>query len=239
MRIPVIINNRDLLTWPKAMVEKIKTYDNAGDIIIVDNGSTYKPLLDWYNSKPCDIFYGKNLGHKGPWLSGVVSSLDSEYYVVTDPDLGLDDTPQDTLIYLIEKMDQLNLEKIGLGLDWKLVGANSPYYNHLMGYEKNRWENSRIQDDIYLDITVDTTFALYKKRKHFIGGASTAYPYTAKHYPWYMTKEESESDNEFMFYINHASPKSSYKRFMNLSTSQPIWKRAMHKLSIFFGHVSR
>ena len=26
--IPIVINNRDLLTWPKTMLEKIKTLDN-------------------------------------------------------------------------------------------------------------------------------------------------------------------------------------------------------------------
>ena len=48
MSIPIIINNRNLLTWPKAMVERISRYEGVGDIIIVDNGSTYEPLLDWY-----------------------------------------------------------------------------------------------------------------------------------------------------------------------------------------------
>jgi hypothetical protein len=238
MRIPVIINNRDLITWPKAMVEKIKTYDNAGDIIIIDNGSTYEPLLEWYNSNPCDIVFCKNLGQKGPWLSGVVKKLNSEYYVVSDPDLGLDDTPQDTLIYLSEKMNRLNLDKIGLGLDWKLTGENSPFYNHLMNYEGSRWGNSRIQDDIYLDIPVDTTFALYKNRKHFIGGASTGYPYIAKHYPWYFTNEERVNNREFMFYLNHASFSSSHKKFLNLTSSRTILNRVVDKLSIILGNVN-
>jgi hypothetical protein len=239
MRIPVIINNRDLLTWPKAMVEKIKTYDSAGDLIIVDNGSTYEPLLDWYNSKPCDIIYCKNLGHKGPWLSGVVKKLNSEYYVVSDPDLGLDTTPEDTLIYLAEKMNLLKLDKIGLGLDWKLTGEDSPFYNHLMSYEGTRWGNSRIQDGIYLDISIDTTFALYKHKKRFIGGASTGYPYTAKHYPWYFTSEEREDNSEFMYYLNHATLSSSYKKFLNLTSSQPMLNRMFNKLSIILGNVSR
>jgi hypothetical protein len=49
--ISVIINNRDLLTWTKAMVDKIKTLDNVGEIFILDNASTYKPLLEWYERK--------------------------------------------------------------------------------------------------------------------------------------------------------------------------------------------
>lgn len=239
MRIPVIINNRDLITWPKAMVEKIRTYDNTGDIIIVDNGSTYEPLLDWYRSKPCDIIYCKNLGQKGAWLSGVVKKLDSEYYVVSDPDLGLDDTPQDTLLYLVEKMNQLELKKIGLGLDWKSIGRSSPFYNSIMEYEGNRWKNSRINNNVYLDIPVDTTFALYKNKKHFIGGASTGYPYTAKHYPWYFTNEKRQDNYEYMYYLTNASFSSSTKKFLKLTSSQNLLDRLVNKLSILLGYVSR
>ena len=227
------------MTWPKAMVEKIRTYDNAGDIIIVDNGSTFEPLLDWYRSGPCEVVFCKNLGHKGPWLSGVVKKLNSEFYVVSDPDLGLEDTPADTLVFLAEKMKRLKLTKIGLGLDWKLTDINSPFYNHLINYEGKRWGNSRIQDDIYLDIPIDTTFALYNDKKHFIGGASSGFPYIAKHYPWYFTNEERKNNVEFMYYLNHATFSSSYKKFLNLTSSQPIMTRLVNKLSILLGNVSR
>ena len=53
MGIPVIINNRNLLTWPKAMVRDLSKWEGIGDIYIVDNGSTYEPLLEWYATNPC------------------------------------------------------------------------------------------------------------------------------------------------------------------------------------------
>ena len=37
--ITVIINNRNLFTWVVEMVNKIKTYEGVGEIIIIDNGS--------------------------------------------------------------------------------------------------------------------------------------------------------------------------------------------------------
>jgi glycosyltransferase involved in cell wall biosynthesis len=214
--IPVIINNRDLLTWPKAMVEKIQTYEGVGDVIIVDNGSTYPPLLDWYETNPCKIHKTTNLGHAGPWISGIVESLNCEHYIVTDSDLGLDNTPSDTLLYLLDKLKSLDLDKIGLGLDWKRVTEHSRYYNHMQGYEKNRWENSRIEQDIAIDVPTDTTFALYKFHHYYIGGASTIYPYTARHYPWEFTPEEYEKDEEFKYYIKNASHSCSYKSLLGL-----------------------
>lgn len=217
-KIPVIINNRNLLTWPRKMINKIKQYDNVGEIIILDNGSTYEPLLEWYDTKPCTIIKTDNLGHKAPWISGLVKNLKSDYYIVTDPDLGLEDTPNDTINYLIEKIEKHKLPKIGLGLKWELTPKNSPYYKHVIDFEKNRFENSRIDDNVHLDVAIDTVFALYPKDNnyYFIGGGSIGGNYRAKHYPWYMTEEERESDKEFMYYINNASNSSSFKTFLKL-----------------------
>lgn len=214
MNIPVIINNRDQLTWPRAMVDKIKTYKNVGEIIIVDNQSTYEPLLDWYKTNPCKIIKISNLGHAAPWICGAVGSLNTPYYVVTDSDLGLNETPDDTLNYLYDKLIATNLDKVGLGLDWKKVSEESPYYNHIQGYEKTRWNTSPIINDIHTEIQVDTTFALYQKDHYFIGGGSTGAPYVARHYPWELSDEEYNNNEEFKYYIEHASTSSSYKVFL-------------------------
>jgi hypothetical protein len=214
--IPVIINNRDLLTWTKSMVDKIKTLDNVGDIIIVDNSSTYQPLLDWYETKPCEIIKINNLGHTAPWESGLISKLNKPY-VVTDPDLGIDNLPKNTLIVLEEKLKQMSdLGKIGLKLDWESVKNTSPYYNHLQTYDRTRWANSRIINDVYIDVHIDTTFALYNTINYFIGGGSLNSPYIAKHYPWEFTHNERNNNEEFSYYINNASNASSYKVYLNL-----------------------
>jgi hypothetical protein len=216
MNIPVIINNRNLLTWPKAMVDKIKTYKGVGEIIIVDNNSDYPPLLEWYKTNPCTISKHDNLGFGGAWVSGNVGNLNSPYYVVTDSDMGLEDTPDDTLLYLKDKIEQLNLEKVGLGLNWRIVSPESPYYNHMQGYEKNRWDNSTILNGVAVGVPIDTTFALYKRQEYFIGGGSTTAPYIARHYPWELTKEQYEANEEFKYYIRSASHACSYKYFLGL-----------------------
>ena len=219
--IPVIINNRDLLSWPRAMVEKIKTYKGVGEIIIVDNGSTYPPLLEWYKTNPCKIIYTENRGHMAPWvyIPCIVSLLDAEYYVVTDPDLDLSNTPDDTLLFLKDKLDnqsqQTHPGKIGLGLDWECVGKKSPFYDYLnVTYEKPRWEASKIVDDVYVGVKVDTTFAMYEgaRQKAFIGGGSVSHPYVARHLPWEFSKEEARNNTEFSYYMENASNSSSFKK---------------------------
>lgn len=216
MKIPVIINNRDLYTWPIAMIHRILKYDGVGDIIVVDNGSTYPPLIHWYDRqtlvqvKRCD-----NLGHGGAWVSGAVSDLGSEFYVVTDSDMGLEDTPDDTLMVLLEKLNhQPDLEKIGLGLNWQTVPPESPYFYRLNLYEKDRWEKSNVLNGVHVDVQIDTTFALYNKPYYFIGGGSMSFPYVARHYPWEIINYVD--NKEFKYYIDNASSSSSYKTLLKL-----------------------
>jgi hypothetical protein len=198
------------------MIEKIKTFKNVGDIFIVDNGSDYQPLLEWYETMPCNIIRIENIGHTAPWQCGLVSKLGIPY-VVTDPDLGLDDVPIDVLDVMLAKLkSNPKLKKIGLGLEWEKVGENSPYYNHMQTYEIPRWKNSKIIDDVYINVPVDTTFAMYNFPRYFIGGGSLSSPYKARHYPWEFTTAERESDTEFSNYIKSASSASSYKVFLGL-----------------------
>src|SRR6478736_387431 len=160
MKIPVIINNRDLLTWPKAMLERISRYTDVGTIIIVDNGSTNPELMSWYKTRPCDfVIYAPNLGHTAPWQ--IFPEFCKGKYVVTDSDLDLSNTPDDTLVYLLDKLQSLKLDKLGLGLDFSKVPENSPYYTHMNNYERPRWLSSRFEQEIALDVAIDTTFALY------------------------------------------------------------------------------
>ena len=217
MEIPVIINNRNFLTWPKAMVERIKEYDGVGEIIIVDNDSTYPPLLEWYATNPCRIErLNDNLGMGAPWASEIVKQLNGVPYVLTDPDMGLEDTPDDTLLYLFDRLNSLQLDKVGLGLDWQIVEKKSPYYERLNVYEKSRWSNSPVIDGVYTEVQIDTTFALYNVDHYFIGGGSTTFPYVARHYPWEFSIEEARNNEEFMYYMDNATSASSYKTLIKL-----------------------
>jgi len=223
MKIPVIINNRDLLTWPRAMVEHLRTYDDVGEIIILDNGSSYPPLWDWYRSKPAGIRieYQYNIGHFAPWVTGLVDSLDCEHYVVTDPDLGLELTPPDTLTVLRDKLTaHPEFRKIGLGLDWQIIPKDSPFHDNIMAYEGRRWNTEKYPpvDGIYPGALIDTTLAIYPKaeNKYFIGGGSLTFPYVARHNPWYFTDESRENDPEYSYYIRNANRSCTYKTIYGL-----------------------
>ena len=66
MSIPIFICNRNLLTWPKNAVEWFNKIPDLRPIII-DNDSTYQPLLEWYKNCPCEVKYHKTNG--GPFVA--------------------------------------------------------------------------------------------------------------------------------------------------------------------------
>lgn len=174
-RIPVIINNRNLLTWPRAMVEKMIYWYGIGDIIIIDNASTYEPLLNWYKTIPFRVVRLKeNLGHQAPWSSGVVAEFGSIIYAVTDPDLDLTNTNNRAMTQCTEfLLKHPSVGKVGLSLEWKDVPIESSYFCWVNSYERNRQNNSRIVDGVMIDVAIDTTFAIYNQPNYFIGGCSS------------------------------------------------------------------
>jgi hypothetical protein len=216
MKIPIIINNYNLLTWPRNMINTMKTWDDVGDIIIVDNASDYKPLLDWYETNPCTVIRLKsNIGHKAPWDSGVVDSLKSNFYAVTDPDLDLSNTSKRILKKCVSALNKFSGSgKAGLRLEYNDVPKSSPYYNHVQSYEKIRQIKTRRIDNILLDVGIDTTFAVYNTQKYFIGGITLTD--SARHIPWYYSESERDADVEFSQYIKSATDSCSYKTFLRL-----------------------
>jgi hypothetical protein len=211
--VSVLIINRDLLTWPRAMVERIEKFDGLAEIIILDNGSTYAPLLDWYKSQPYRVIFADNLGHAGPWLPEINSQIGTDFYVVTDPDLDLEAVPLDCLVHLRTILARHpSLGKVGLGLEIDNVPQQSPYYQHVNGWERHLWQLP-LYDGQFRLAPVDTTFAIYNKtifNQYGIGGARTTHPYVAKHIPWMLT----ELPDEFRYYLDRASASSSYKTFV-------------------------
>jgi len=216
MKVPVIINNYNLLTWPKEMVNRLKQWDNVGEIIIVDNASNYEPLLEWYDTNPCTVIrLDSNMGHKAPWDSGIVGSLGTSIYAVTDPDLDLSKTSKKTINKCLRALFEFKgVGKVGLRLEYNDIPVTSSYYQHIQSYEKNRQVNTRRINGILLDVSIDTTFAVYDVPNYFIGGVSLSE--SARHIPWYYSKEERENDQEFTQYLNSATSASSYKTYLKL-----------------------
>ena len=213
-KVTVVLINRNLHTWPSSMIKSIEKYDSLHEIII-DHQSTSQDTLEMYNTLTHRVVYEKNLGHKSPWINNINCQIETNFYVVSDPDLDLSGVPNDCLDTLKLTLSKFpELEKVGLGLDIESVPVESPYFTHVNSYEKSLWKLPLLEGSFRL-APVDTTFAIYHKRimnQYKICGARLNFPYVAKHIPWTLTR----IDKEFAYYLQEANSSSSYKVCLGL-----------------------
>lgn len=194
---PVYINNRNRLASTRALVADVRRM--GGTPIIVDNASSFQPLLDWYDhAKPCEVVRMPiNGGSQAPWLCGVIGE---GYYVETDSDLDLSGCPDDTLEKLRAAFDKhKDVNKVGLSLRLDDLPAHSAAAVHKV--EDRYW--SKKQGDAYI-ADVDTTFALYHtaRKARFLSALRLAPPYTARHLPWYVDPVNRSAEEQY--YHDHA-----------------------------------
>lgn len=223
----VFINNRNYLTWPKAMAEKLT--NDGHEVIIVDNNSTYLPLIQWYNDEcPYQVIkLGYNGGCHAVWSSGLIKDI-NEYYAVTDADLDLSTIPSDWGEVLVEGLKKYNSRKCGFTLDETLIPEENPawildeFYKYPEGNHPARWGKDVYLDDLYVNYPIDTTFAVYdpSEKDYFIGGIRVGRPYTARHLPWHLVlnekndgKFEVKMNDEHYYYFTNTEGNHSQTRF--------------------------
>lgn len=220
--VTVIINNRDLLAWPKKMCDDIQRMHGVHEIIIIDNGSSNRALLQWYKECSHKVIFLENMGHTAPWACGILDSIDTDLYVVTDPDLDLSGVPDDAILHLSQiLLSYPKLGKVGLSLETNDIPVASPYFNHVKNYEKHLMGECEVVENLFVSFPVDTTFAVHDRRflrEYKICGARSLAPYIAKHIPWYII----EPSDEFRYYLDNASNSSSYKKFVDHAISGPL-----------------
>jgi hypothetical protein len=220
--IPVFIICRDRVTTLSKLVARL---ERAGQtrIVLVDNSSTYPPLLDYLSSTTHNVLRtGRNDGPSSPWTSGLVSSCDGPF-IVTDPDLVPDDScPDDFVAALVDALDVLKprgIVKVGMGLRVDDLPPTS------IGNSVRDWEAPRFwtrvighgpRGEPWYDAAVDTTFAIYKPHARYDAGCAKAVrlgpPYLMRCDPWYE-RPESISDEE-RYYCEHADRASNQAAHM-------------------------
>lgn len=206
--IPIIINNRNRYSFLKKLIDSLNArgYFN---IYIIDNASTYQPLLDYYKSLDYKIYYlTSNVGFCALWDTEIFEDFKDQYYVYTDSDLELPEScPDDILCWLMFLLSRYkDIDKAGLGLKID----NLPDYYQLK--EKVvEWESSLIKQSEQIENTVfkasvDTTFALYRPNKfgpaQFLQCIRTYGNYQISHLPWHI--DFDNLNEEESFYINNA-----------------------------------
>ena len=214
--IPIIIVNYNQLKNLKLLINYLLINDYK-NITIIDNSSTYNPLLSYYetiNKTVSVIRFKKNYGHMVFWNQAeIFKKFSNGYYVVTDPDiLPINECPDDFLKKFLELLkSSRKLYKVGFSL--KIDDIPDFYLNKstVLKWESMFWKNKNKNGDFIADI--DTTFALYRPklnfRKYFYKGLRTNYPYQARHLGWYI--DSNNLTEEEFFYRETANSSNSWK----------------------------
>jgi hypothetical protein len=166
--------------------------------VIIDNRSTYPPLLAWLNNCPYPVYTVNNSGSRSPWINNLVQG---DHYIITDPDLDISGVPLDMVDVLMKGLeDNPTAVKCGLSLTIDDLPDND-YANGAKEYEKRFWVSKKGN---YYNADVDTTLALYDSTRlqgnNFFHAVRVAPPYSCRHLPWYNTPENLTEEEKF--YLN-------------------------------------
>lgn len=201
---PVFINSRDQVTSLKKLVAWLETA-GCDRIVILDNQSSYPPLLEFYESTPHRVIHlTENVGPDALWKTGTLEAhCPDGRYVYTDPDVvPIEACPVDAIERLNDVLDRHpDLHKVGLGLYLDDLPDHYAHKPHVLAWEEKFW-TQMIEPEVYA-APVATTFAVYRGRgRNDESSARTGYPYVARHCPWY-SNSASLTDEE-RYYQDHA-----------------------------------
>ncbi|MGZ4672370.1 MAG: glycosyltransferase family 2 protein [Ilumatobacteraceae bacterium] len=229
---PVFIPVRDRLS---PLVELLGWLESVGqhDIWLIDNASTYPPLLHFLDETPHRVVQLQhNLGHRSPWLSGAVQrNAHDRFFIVSDPDVVPDPMcPNDVLEHFRHVLENHpEVDKVGFGLRIDDLPAHYALRDDVIDWEGKFWDPALEIEPGLFSAGIDTTFAMYRpldRRHEILKAFRTGKPYVARHLPWYL--DSATLSEEDQYYRAHAdSTMSNWDR-----DQLPWWKqRRLGKLS--------
>ena len=209
---PVFIISRDRVTPLQHLVSWLEA---AGQerIVIVDNASTYPPLLEYLETTHHIVErLGRNLGSRACiYQSGLLEKhlRGASFYLVSDADVVPDpSSPLDAVEYFAWALQRYpRYVKAGFGLRLDDVPDLYPHKRQVVAWERQFWTRPLGKDLYAADIA--TTFALHRSHvQSFVFGPSirTGPPYLARHMPWYSTVSTPED----VYYHDHIDHKKSH-----------------------------
>jgi hypothetical protein len=216
--IPIVILNRDRL-YP--LVEQVEALHkrNYNNITIIDNQSTYPPLLDWYKKSGVDVFYNNITENSCHAFRDLVYSnhpkfkqIISDWYVFNDSDIiPVNDVPEDFIEHLIEYAKKYNRSKVGMSIKIDDIDLDYPLNKWVHDYESSYWTNAIVDGEVELyPHPIDTTFSVHSPNTIPTWSNNTlrvGVPYIVKHAPFYYNPNSLPEDEKY--YLSHMNKQSS------------------------------
>lgn len=215
IKIPIFVIVHDRITVLKKSVKSfVEQINTPIEIIFHDVASTYPPCLDYLEEqrKKGHKVYRTEINHHHTINDTVKKYLDEhpecEYYVITDPDIELDNVNGDILeyyLYLMKKHD--NKLIVGPMLRIDDIPDHYPKKNIAVHLHKQQFWNNKPDTVEYKDnkyeiqyALIDTTFQLvHRSNNKPINrpGIRCYSPYSARHLDWYIDPKNMEPDQEY------------------------------------------
>ena len=214
---------RDRVTYARQCVDALRTVGerlwDGLDIVIVDHGSTWPPMVEWLDtvgrSDGVQVSRWDNRHPRDLWapagiISHMLTSVD-ERFLVTDCDVIPDpDCPTDWPQIMNAYLDHLPaVRKVGLGLRTDDIPAHHAHRDMVQAWEA-QYQAPVAAPVIYnpgaagVFADIDTTLAMYRRCEPFALGPAVRLqaPYVARHLPWY--EDTLSLDAEQAYYREHA-----------------------------------
>lgn len=201
-KFPIIINNFNRLEWLQQQIEWLLSVGQK-NIHVIDNASTYPPLLKYYQKIPATVYMlDRNRGHEALWRTHIFQRLGKYYYVYTDPDvLPTEDTPPDFMNYFLDVLNRYpQMDKVGFGLKIDDIPDYYPKKKEVIAWESGLLTKP-LAPGLYHS-KIDTTFALYRPGIAFQRWKATircGEPYVLRHKPWYIKMDTLSEEEQYYF----------------------------------------
>lgn len=195
VNIPIVVICWNNYFFVKNFVNQLKKFPNT--IILLDNNSSYQPLLDYYIKIKNELhdkieirMLEENYGH---FVYITLAKTLPDIYVLSDPDLELNENmPIDFVNQLLNISNKYKSYKTGcaLSLEDKDNFIDCPNYTggkNIADWESQFWVN-KINDDNYelYDADIDTTLCLINKNYSNENKViRVAGDFKIRHLPWY------------------------------------------------------
>ena len=219
MKIPIFIITRDRVSVLKQCIEGYKKLENI-ELVIHDNNSTYPPMLEYLNqleSEGIKIYKHPTTTNDFFDISeDVANTIDkwfeetgsnSQYYIVTDPDIELENPCPDLLYFYIDALEVSGVPVVGPMLriddipDHFAIKDEMVASHNVQFWGKHREQYCYDHQGVKVQrCAIDTTFGLYRRNfrfKRLNVGLRVYEPYMAKHLDWYIDTNNLTEEQKY------------------------------------------
>jgi hypothetical protein len=201
---PLLLISYNRLSYLRQQVDYFRSI-GFSRIVILDNASTYEPLLVWLDQiETQNVVVERLKENLGPYAlysdPALFSRYAQDYYFMSDCDIIPDaQCPADFPEYFYETLrSNADINKVGFSLKLDDLPDHYALKSKVLKWERKFWDESNRQGAFFRS-AIDTTFALYRpniwqSEKRWWVSLRADKPYQALHLPWYHNTKELDAE---------------------------------------------